>query len=595
MNPQVPDELISAYFDGEVTPEERAAVERLLADSDDAQRDLNETARLSALLHSFPRESAPGTLVGNVLRQTSQRPLPVKPAAETPAAVAPAPVQPAPLNSHRNLWLQARAAMISIVTTSAVFLIVIYATSNATNQSLARNDLKSAPATSSANIQTMSDELSVAQVAESLSDLPAVEGDDSASSGGLQKRSLQFAAPSAAPTDPGQAESAATPPPPAPASAQPAPAPAPIPAPTMRKGIPELANPESAKKELESQAKRANPKMFGGMSGQGLGGAAEITTELQQADLVELDNYLNPQSNSSFLNDLKTNGIFYTFVPQVADPDSEVPVVDVSVIDLDRGVKEFLVLLEGLQIQRRSQKRVSDGKESAKPSDDELIVVYAVAPAERLAAALEKVEEHRDLYAGWSKQLPLRIASNSDNRLPRDATSPNQAEETKSQDQLKQLDSVTEDMDDVGLAVNALVERGNSINLQGANQSPAAEAGANQQAKNTTRGRSVYNDKIDRSAAESVAVKNSQSAAGRPQENQTGYEVARIQNGSQLPLPQFPLSRFQQPENLRMAPQSGSPRLEQRSEQAALNGSNGRSVRMLFVLHPQVEAASEKQ
>src|SRR4051794_31945688 len=78
MNPQVPDELISAYFDGETSPEERAVVERLLANSEDAQRELSETARLSALLHSFPRETAPGELVGNVLRQTEQMALPMQ-------------------------------------------------------------------------------------------------------------------------------------------------------------------------------------------------------------------------------------------------------------------------------------------------------------------------------------------------------------------------------------------------------------------------------------------------------------------------------------------------------------------------------------
>ena len=33
MNPQVPNELISAYFDGEASPEERATVESLLDES----------------------------------------------------------------------------------------------------------------------------------------------------------------------------------------------------------------------------------------------------------------------------------------------------------------------------------------------------------------------------------------------------------------------------------------------------------------------------------------------------------------------------------------------------------------------------------
>src|SRR5882672_63641 len=103
MNPQPPNELISAYFDGEVTPEERAAVELLLGESEDAQRELNETARLSALLHSFPRESAPVDLIGNVLQQTNQIVLP------TPVVAAP---------PSRHVGREWKAALISAATTA---------------------------------------------------------------------------------------------------------------------------------------------------------------------------------------------------------------------------------------------------------------------------------------------------------------------------------------------------------------------------------------------------------------------------------------------------------------------------------------------
>ena len=69
MNQPVPDELISAYFDGEVTPEERSEVERLLEASPEFRQLLDETSRLSALLHSFPREAAPPELAVNVQKQ----------------------------------------------------------------------------------------------------------------------------------------------------------------------------------------------------------------------------------------------------------------------------------------------------------------------------------------------------------------------------------------------------------------------------------------------------------------------------------------------------------------------------------------------
>ena len=126
MNPQSSDELISAYFDGEVSPEERAAVERLLSESEDAQRELNETSRLSALLHSFPRESAPADLVGNVLQQTSQLELP----------------RAAPIRSSRNVWREWRAALISAVSTAAVLIVIwnIFDVPNEAHHPLAQLD-----------------------------------------------------------------------------------------------------------------------------------------------------------------------------------------------------------------------------------------------------------------------------------------------------------------------------------------------------------------------------------------------------------------------------------------------------------------------
>ena len=66
MNQPVPDELISAYFDGEVSPEERNRIEHLLESDSDLRLQLDDTSKLSALLHSFPREAAPEGLVSSV-------------------------------------------------------------------------------------------------------------------------------------------------------------------------------------------------------------------------------------------------------------------------------------------------------------------------------------------------------------------------------------------------------------------------------------------------------------------------------------------------------------------------------------------------
>ncbi len=59
MSSHFSDEQISSYFDGEVTPEERAEIERLLETSLEARREFDDYKRLSALLKDLPVESAP--------------------------------------------------------------------------------------------------------------------------------------------------------------------------------------------------------------------------------------------------------------------------------------------------------------------------------------------------------------------------------------------------------------------------------------------------------------------------------------------------------------------------------------------------------
>jgi|GEM_PF-2067913 len=110
MNHQVPDELISAYFDGEVTPSERAQVEQLLESSTELRQLLDDTSKLSALLHSFPREAAPSELAANVQRQIE---------AKTPPAI---PVLPAKRHSLRR---EGFAFASGIIATAASLMIYV--------------------------------------------------------------------------------------------------------------------------------------------------------------------------------------------------------------------------------------------------------------------------------------------------------------------------------------------------------------------------------------------------------------------------------------------------------------------------------------
>lgn len=57
MSKHLSDERLSAYFDGEVTPEERAEIERLLDGSEEVKQELAEYRLLSKLLKELPRET----------------------------------------------------------------------------------------------------------------------------------------------------------------------------------------------------------------------------------------------------------------------------------------------------------------------------------------------------------------------------------------------------------------------------------------------------------------------------------------------------------------------------------------------------------
>ena len=66
------DQLISAYLDGEVSAEERAAVERLLAQSEPARRLLDELRSLQSDLHALPQEKLGPDFAASVLRQAER-------------------------------------------------------------------------------------------------------------------------------------------------------------------------------------------------------------------------------------------------------------------------------------------------------------------------------------------------------------------------------------------------------------------------------------------------------------------------------------------------------------------------------------------
>jgi len=618
MNPQVPDELISAYFDGEVTPEERTAVERLLAENEEIQRELNETARLSALLHSFPRESAPSELADSILRETNQLP--------TPQAATAATVTPS-----RYLWVQLRAALVSAATTAAVCLIVIRAydgpapgsaeslalkkaapaarTSDlAMNEALSSNapdsrlkkqdapqefasadrpafqeerpsDLKAAPFGAQRDsademkkqVIPYSDKRSGTETenlmrARTDGDSRAKGGNDSGpdaggvaeGTGGPQKPgSVGVAAPASADAAPALTDGSrqftakkAMGGPRAGAAVAPAPAPA---------GVPFAAPPRAA-----APAGPAMPR-----------------------EPVVVDNYSSVPglSNGDFLSELNKGNVI-TFVPQPADPESNVAVVELEVVDIERGAETIQVLLQKSQIKPRSneERNAAKSRSSADP-DNDLVVVYAVAPGDRLAQILQDVDRHPDLFPnGWSSQPTLNMVDNdvlarADSKSSDSQPSPkSDAAAAKPGDGRKEALAERAEAQQV---VDALVMRNST--LQKGNGANPTIAGTKD-----VEGESVTN--FQRGGISESSDKDQRGrGSSRKLAEASGYEVIRVQNPGLAVPTTNPMMQNRYagleplPGNRRAtAPIQGNAVAQEKAPQG---NAGGRSLRMLFLLH----------
>lgn len=107
-----PDDLLSAYFDHEVTPAERAAAEELLERDVAARQELEEIGGLSELLKSLPHETAPDFLLAAALQRAER---------ETLFEHAAAPVAVARPRRRRE-WM---VVLVGLLTTSAAVLLMV--------------------------------------------------------------------------------------------------------------------------------------------------------------------------------------------------------------------------------------------------------------------------------------------------------------------------------------------------------------------------------------------------------------------------------------------------------------------------------------
>ena len=543
MNPQGPDELISAYFDGEVSPDERSEVERLLTGNDDAQRELNETARLSALLHSFPREAAPVELAANVLRQTNQIPL-----AAQPSKVATANT------TTRTVWRDWKAGFAGAAMTAVAMCLVVVLNSSQTNehaQTVATGlhvEMPSAPAPPTAG---------------------AKPGDGLVAMDDRATISQEAAQPFGAALDSTKDVAAKQ------ASTVPAPM-------VMSRGrglLERKASGPSAMAEMASDAsvapRPAIPPSLSDTPALGLNGPG--------------------LSNDDFVKGLR-EGKVYVVVPQPADPNSNVAVVYFEVVDIDRSAEQMQVLLKKNSIEPRSSNKDSQ------PMGDDFVVIYTVADGDKLAKTLKDVDQHRDLFLNWTAQAPLQLAAVAE-QAAQQPQKKDLAGGGASGDKEKQSEKPAGpaepngDMPEVQIVLDAYAQRNGFANpaLSNSITNPNGQYGSNREMAENLKRQQIANSAVEKSKSDSN-LRSGSPTANQGQLTQlarteAGYDYVRLNNSMVVNNGTAP--------GQANTTQVNPIRMEQASRQLAFrnttkmanNDANNRALRMLFVLHPQSDGA----
>ncbi|MDB5346312.1 MAG: hypothetical protein JWP89_4689 [Schlesneria sp.] len=545
MNPQVPDELISAYFDGEVSPFERAEVERLLTGNDDARRALNETAQLSALLHSFPREAAPVELAANVLRQTNLIPLPP----------LPLPVS-ATKTSAQNVWRDWKAGFAGAAITAAAMCLILVLNTNHSHEQ-AGSPLSTGLHVEMASAPVRPDAATPAEpiVAMDNREMLSQKSGAGASFGTELDLGQEVDA---------SAKQAST---------------VPVPK-SMSRG-----------RALSEREALGPPAISAAMSDS----AATLSTN--QAALPDAQafgfNELG-QSNDEFVRGLR-EGKVYVVTPQPADPDSNVAVVYFEVVDIDRGAETVQVLLKKNSIEARSVNN------DAQPMPDDLVMMYIRASGDQIAKTLKDVDQHRDLISNWTAQAPLPLAAAGDEVAPQaqqqkvaDRRAP--ADKEQKPEQSGSLTESDSDMPEAQVVLNAYAQRNGFANSPMSN--PIANSnglfGGNRDGTENQKRQQIANsgretNKADFSPRAGNTVAN-QGQSNQSPRNELGYDYIRLNNS--LAVNNGTISS--QSVASQLNPLRAEPRSQvsvSNSKKVTENDVNGRVFRMLFVLHPQSAGA----
>jgi hypothetical protein len=361
MNQSVPDELISAYFDGELTPEERERVERLLESSSEHRQLLDDASKLSALLHSFPREAAPSKLASNVQKQIE--------AINSTRLPLPSVKRP----GLRREWTAFAAGMMA--TMASLFVYV------AANQShVAPEGTKVA---SSRNARDATFESLKLPESQSRFGEASVEVADS-------YRSL--AKDEALAQDKAELDG--------------------------KSKVAELLFANTNVPGAVSNSRPMAAPVANGPTQEGLASPPALGTMTLSTNEIPL----LPQQKDELVRSLRKGDVILEYF---ANPDNTVMVVEFTVVDIDKGAEEMEIVLQrtlkkGVQGDAVGKSdnhlRANDAKKKSESSGD-LVFMYVRASGDQLADTLSESAKHPEIYRDIAPQMPIELPLNESTML----------------------------------------------------------------------------------------------------------------------------------------------------------------------------------
>ncbi len=116
MTSKIPDDLLSAFLDREVTPDEEALARKHLQKSPQARQEFQDYQRLGQLLHELPRRTVPTEFAAAVMQQAERETLiPLEASAALPS-------DSQSIRPFRRAWI---VSLVGLVATAAAVLVVV--------------------------------------------------------------------------------------------------------------------------------------------------------------------------------------------------------------------------------------------------------------------------------------------------------------------------------------------------------------------------------------------------------------------------------------------------------------------------------------